>query len=205
MTSLTNIAEAFHTIAQEYEKLTGTIPHMSKVQAAQVITRLPILPAVKQELKAEKSETAKTTETEPVPGTSQELPAAEAGESAVVPPEEVTTQLTVEEKEDEPDEENVNEYFKKYVLSGKGKGPKEKIQEACKEINYQNLVVLIAGGDYIVNKAKNIKEVTKKWGLSFSVVQRAMSCMKEHSVGGRQYAKRKRVVEKQEGSAKKSQ
>ena len=205
MTSLTNITEAFHTIAQEYEKLTGTIPHMSKVQAAQVIARLPILPAVKQELKAEISETAKTTETEPVPGTSQELPAAEAGESAEVPPEEMTTQPTVEEKEDEPDEENVNKYFKKYVLSGKGKGPEEKIQEACKEINYRNLVVLITVGDYTVNKAKNIKEVTKKWGLSFSAVQRAMSHMKEHSVGSRQYAKRKRAGEKQEGSAKKSQ
>ena len=33
-TSLTSIAEAFHTIAQEYEKLTGTVPHISKVQAA---------------------------------------------------------------------------------------------------------------------------------------------------------------------------
>ena len=46
-TSLTNIAEAFHTIAQEYEKLTGNVPHMSKVQTAQVIARLPILPALK--------------------------------------------------------------------------------------------------------------------------------------------------------------
>ena len=67
------------------------------------------------------------------------------------------------------------------------------------------MVVLIVFGDYIVNKAKNIKEVTKKWGLSFSMVQHAMSRKKEHSVGGRQYAKRKRAVEKQEGSAKKSQ
>ena len=32
-----------------------------------------------------------------------------------------------------------------------------------------------------------------------------MSHKKEHSVGGRQYAKRKRAVEKKEGSAKKSQ
>ena len=90
-------------------------------------------------------------------------------------------------------------------MTGKGKGPEEKIQEACKEINYQNLVILIATGDYIVNKAKNIKEVTKKWGLSFSVVQHAMSHKKEHSVGGRQYAKRKRAAEKQEGPTKKSQ
>ena len=110
-TSLTNIAEAFHTIAQEYKKLTGTIPHMSKVQAAQVIARLPILLALKQELKPEKSETAKMTETEPIPGTSQEPPAAEAGRPVEVPSGEVVAELTAEEKEDEPNEENVNEYF----------------------------------------------------------------------------------------------
>ena len=132
---------------------------MSKVQAAQVFARLPILPALKQELKAEKTEAAKMTETEPVPGTSQELPAAEAERPAEVPPEEVIVELTAEEKEDEPDEENVNKYFKKYMLTGKGKDLEEKIQEACKEINYQNLVILIAVGDYVVNKAKNIKEV----------------------------------------------
>ena len=45
-------------------------------------------------------------------------------------------ELTTEEKDDEPKEENVNEYFRKYILTGKGKGPEEKIQEACKEINY---------------------------------------------------------------------
>ena len=96
-------------------------------------------------------------------------------------------------------------YFKKYVLTGKGKGLEEKIQETCKEINYQNLVFLIAIGDYVVNKAKNIKEVAKKWSLSFSAVQCAMSRKKKYSVGGRQYAKRKKAVEKQEGPTKKSQ
>ena len=112
-TSLTNITEAFHTIAQEYKKLTGTVPHMSKVQAVQVIARLPILPALKQELKVEKTDSAKMTETEPVPGTSQEPPAAEAERPTEVPPEEVMAEPTVEEKEDEPNKENVNEYFKK--------------------------------------------------------------------------------------------
>ena len=204
-TSLTNISKAFHTIAQEYKKLTGTIPHMSKIQATQVIARLPILLALKQEMKIEKMETAKMTEAEPMPGTSQELPAAEAEKPSEEPSEEVIIELTTEEKEDEPEEENVNEYFKKYILTGKGKGPEEKIQEACKEINYRNLVILIAVGDYIVNKAKNIKEVAKKWGLSFSAVQPAMSRKREHSVGSRQYAKGKRAAEKQEGPAKKSQ
>ena len=204
-TSLTSIAEAFHIIAQEYEKLTGTVPHMSKVQVAQVIARLPILPALKQELKTEKTEVAKMTETEPVPGTSQGPPAAEAERPAEVPPEEVIAELTAEEKEDEPDGENMNEYFKKYMLTGKGKDPEEKVQEASKEISYRNLIILIAVGDYVVNKAKNIKEVARKWGLSFSAVQRAMSHKKEHNIGGRQYAKRKRMEEKQEGPTKKSQ
>ena len=160
-TSLTSIAKAFHTIGQEYEKLTGTVSHMSEVQAAQVIGRLPILPALKQELKAEKTEVAKMTEMEPVPGTSQRLPAAEAEILVEVPPEEVIVEPTAEEKEDEPDEENVNEYFKKYMLTGKGKDPEEKIQEACKENNYRNLIILIAVGDYGANKAKNIKKSLK--------------------------------------------
>ena len=55
-----------------------------------------------------------------------------------------------------------------------------------------------------MNQAKNIKEVAKKWGLSFSSVQWAMSRKRECSVGGRQYAKRKKAVEKQEGPAKTS-
>ena len=79
------------------------------------------------------------------------------------------------EGDDKPSESNVDKYFQKYMLSGKGKNPEEKIHEACKEINYRNLVVLITVGDYIINQAKNIKEVAEKWGLSFSAIQRAMS------------------------------
>ena len=203
-TSLTTISEAFHTIAQEYEKLTTTVPHMSKIQAAQVIARLPILPVQKQEMKMEKTETTKTVEAEPMPGTSAEQHAAEAEEPVEEPMEEAMVEPTPEKKDDEPKEESVNEYFKKYILTGKGKSPEDKIQEACKEINYRNLVVLIAVRDYIINQAINIKEVAKKWGLSFSAVQRAMSRKQEHSISDRQYAKRKKAVEKQEGPAKKS-
>ena len=203
-TSLTTISEVFHTIAQEYEKLMGTIPHMSKIQATQVIVRLPILPIQKQEMKGEKTEATKLVEPEPVPGTSVEQPAAEAEKSVEKLMEEAMVEPTMEEKDDEPKEENVNEYLRKYTLTRKGKGSKEKIQEACKEINYQNLVILIAVRDYVITQAKNIKEVAKKWGLSFSAIQRAMSRKWEHSVDGRQYAKRKKAAEKQEGPAKKS-
>ena len=203
-TSLTTISKAFHMIAQEYEKLMGTVPYMSKIQAAQVITRLPILPIQKQEMKMEKTEATKTVEAEPMPGTSVEQPAAAAEKPVEELTEEAIVEPTVEEKDDESEEENVNEYFRKYILTGKGKSPEDKIQEVCKEINYRNLVVLIAVGDYVINQAKNIKEVAKKWGLSFSAVQQAMSRKREHSVSGRQHAKRKKAAEKREGPAKKS-
>ena len=202
--SLTTISEAFHTIAQEYEKLTGTVPHMSKVQAAQVIVRLPVLPILKQEVKREKAEVADAIEIEPVPGTSTEQPAAGSEKSTKQMTGEVMEEQIVEREDDEPSKGSKDEYFQRYMLTGKGKNPVEKVQEACKEINYQNLIVLIVVGDYVVNQARNIKEVAKKWGLSFSSIQRAMSQKREHSVSGRQYAKRKRVEEKQKGPAKKS-
>ena len=134
------------------------VPHMSKVQAAQVIARLPVLPILKQEVKKEKLETADVVEIEPEPGTSTERLTAEAEKTM----EEVTEERTTKGGDDESNEGTVDEYFRKYILSGRGKNPEEKIQAACKEVNYRNLVVLIAVGDYVVNQAKNIKEVTKK-------------------------------------------
>ena len=203
-TSLSTISDAFHTIAQEYEKLTDTVLHMSKIQATQVIARLPMLPILKQEVKKEKLETADIVEIEPVPGTSTEQLAAEAEKTMEKPTEEATVEQTTKEGHDEPNEGTVDEYFQKYMLSGRGKNTEEKIQEACKEISYRNLVILIAVGDYVVNQAKNIKEVAKKWGLSFSAIQRAMSRKREHSVAGRQYAKKKKVKEKQGDFVKRS-
>ena len=139
-----------------------------------------------------------------MPGTSAEQPAAEAERSVEKLMEEVMEEPTMEEKNDEPEEESINEYFRKYILTGKGNSPEDKIQEACKEINYRNLVILIAVRDYVINQAKNIKEVAKKWELSFSTIQWVMSRKREHSVNGRQYTKRKKVAEKQGGPAKKS-
>ena len=174
-TSLSTISDAFHTITQEYEKLTDTVPHMSKIQAVQVIARLPVLPILKQEVKKEKVEITDVAEIKLVPGTSAEQPAAEAEKTTEEPTGEAIVEQTTEEGDNKPNKSTVDEYFQKYMLSGKGKNPKEKIQETCKEINYGNLVVFIAVGDYVVNQAKNIKEVAKKWGLSFSAIQRAMS------------------------------
>ena len=46
--------------------------------------------------------------------------------------------------------------------------------------------------------------MAKKWGLSFSSIQMAMSRKKKHRDGGRQYAKRKRSDEEKEGTPRKS-
>ena len=165
--SLTNIADAFHVIGQEYEKLVRVVPHMCKTQAASVIARMPILPFVKQEVKAE----SKQDLAEPLSSTIQEWTAIPEGPRVIQDPTEVVEEETVEKEEDKPEVEVTDKYFRKYILTGKGKDVETKINEACKEINYQNLVVLIAVGDYVINKAMSIKEIAKKWGLSFSSIQ----------------------------------
>ena len=44
--SLTAITGAFHKIRNEYEHLCSNVPHMTKIQVANVIGRLPIVPFV---------------------------------------------------------------------------------------------------------------------------------------------------------------
>ena len=76
-TSLTTVAEAFHTIGSEYEWLYAIVLHMTKVQAASVISRLPVIPflgkkeKVKVETKPEMGTTKPTREVPRVPETSQ--------------------------------------------------------------------------------------------------------------------------------------
>ena len=167
---------------------------MTRVQAAQVIARLPVMPVLKQEIKMEKMEMENpiekdmiinptqdpsTTATrrqighstsqempvigddrQPVPSTSRATPTS----SIEAQPEENSD--VIEEptgrEEDEPKADERSEVFNRYALTGKGRNPEEKIQEACKEINYKNLTVLLAVGDYVVNQIKNIKDVARK-------------------------------------------
>ena len=110
-TSLSMFSDTFHTIAQEYKKLTDTVPHMSKIQAVQVIARLPVLPILKQEVKKEKVETADVVEIEPVPGTSTDRPTTGAEKSTEEPTGEAIVERTTEEGDDKPNKSTVDEYF----------------------------------------------------------------------------------------------
>ena len=79
--------------------------------------------------------------------------------------------------------EKVKQY-NRYVISGKEETPKQKVNEAVKDINYHNMVVVIVVGERTINNVGSICTVAEKWGLSFSVVQWALSGIKEHRQGG---------------------
>ena len=81
------------------------------------------------------------------------------------------------------------EQYNKYELTGSGETPEQKVNEGIKNINYHNMVVVIAVGDKVINNIGGVRTVAEKWGLSFSMVQRALPGIKEHRQGGHQYCK----------------
>ena len=98
-------------------------------------------------------------------------------------------------KELSPETEKTNSY-QHYVMTGKGDTPEQKVNEAVKELNYHNMLVVIAVGDKTINNIGSIRAVAEKWGLLYSIVQRAISGMKEHCQGGRQYDKITRYLQR---------
>ena len=91
-------------------------------------------------------------------------------------------------KEPSPETERTDS-CQHYIMSGKGDTPERKVNKAVKELNYHNILVVIAVGDKTVSNIGSIRTVAEKWGLSYSIIQRAMSGVKEHRQGGRQYDK----------------
>ena len=130
--SLSTISDAFHSIVQEYKKLTDMVPHMSMIQATQVIARLPMLPILKQEVKKEKMEAADVVEIKPVPGTSIEQPAAGAEKTMEKPMEEAIVGRTMEEGDDEPKESTVDKYFQNICYLEKERTPKKRFKKPVK-------------------------------------------------------------------------
>ena len=87
-------------------------------------------------------------------------------------------------KELNPEKEQTNSY-QRYVMTGKGDTPEQKVNEAVKELNYHNMLVVIVVRDKIINNIGSIHTVAEKWGLLYSSVRRAILGMKEHRQGGR--------------------
>ena len=52
--------------------------------------------------------------------------------------------------------------YSRYVLSGKGETPEQKVNEAVKDLNYHNMVVVIAVGDKTINNVGSIHAVAEK-------------------------------------------
>ena len=91
-----------------------------------------------------------------------------------------TFKKTSEPTEEQGPEAEKTDPYNCYVLSGKGDMPEQKVNEAVKDLNNHNMLVMIAVGDKTINNVGSIHTVAKKWGLSYSIVQRAMSGVKEH-------------------------
>ena len=70
--------------------------------------------------------------------------------------------------------------YQHYIMTGKGDTPEQKVYEAVKDLNYHNILVVIAVRDKTINNIGSIHAVDEKWGLSCSIVQRAISGVKEH-------------------------
>ena len=212
--SLANITEAFHKIGNEYEHLCSIVPYMTKTQAANMIGRLPIIPfmgkggPVKAEMKTElrKSEPTMTTMTAVPQETITETPSITGPERTTVvqvsPGMSLVIEVNVDIEKDAELPQQITEMTEElgtelekadqyswYVLSGKGDTPEQKVNEAVKDLNYHNMVVVIAVRDKMINNVGSIHAVAEKWGLSFSVVQHALSGIKEHRQGGQQYDK----------------
>ena len=101
---------------------------------------------------------------------------------------EASGKTTKPEKEPSPEAERTDSN-QRYVMSGKGDTPEQKVNKVVKELNYHNMLVVIAVGDKTINNIGSIRTVAEKWGLLYSIIQRAISGIKEHRQGGRQYNK----------------
>ena len=98
-TSLTTFADAFHIIGQEYEKLVGMVPQMSKIQAVNVVAQMVILPFLKQEMKMEnKQDPAMEKAMEPVPSTSCEQSVVPEGAKTIQTPSKVIEEEAAKKK-----------------------------------------------------------------------------------------------------------
>ena len=59
-------------------------------------------------------------------------------------------------------------------MPGKGDTPEQKVNEMVKELNYHNMLVVIAVEDKTINNIGSICTVAEKRGLSYSIIQRAI-------------------------------
>ena len=94
-----------------------------------------------------------------------------------------TSGKTPEPVEEPSPEIEKTDSYQHYIMTGKGDTPEQKVNEAVKDLNYHNILVVIAVGDKTINNIGSICAVAEKWGLSYSIVQRAISDMKEHRQG----------------------
>ena len=121
-------------------------------------------------------ETTRTAEPQLTPSTSGR---ADVGEVNLERDAETSRKTLEPVKEPSPETEKTDSY-QHYIMTGKGDTPEQKVNEAVTDLNYHNILVVIAVGDKTINNIGSIRAVAEKWGLSYSIVQRAISGIKKH-------------------------
>ena len=115
----------------------------------------------------------------------KQQPATHLADMPILPMVKVTTEEKMSsmyrQQYEEPSQVQ-EEYDPKVYGESMGK----KLQSIINSIGEQSALLLMAVGDYIVNK-KSQAEIAKKYGIPRSRVQQAMSGKKEHKKGGKQY------------------
>ena len=118
------------------------------------VPEAPLVPETPQVSEQEKESTRKV-EPQVTPSTSgraevEEIDLERDAEASGKTPEPV--------KELSPETEKTDSY-QQYVMTGKGDTPKQKVNEAVKELNYHNMLVVIAVGDKTINNIGSIHAV----------------------------------------------
>ena len=130
-------------------------------------------------------ETTRTAELQVTPLTSGR---ADVGEVNLERDAEMSGKTPEPVEKPRPETEKTDSY-QHYIMTGKGDTLEQKVNEAVKDLNYHDMLVVLVVGDKTINNIGSISAVAEKWGLSYSIVQRAISGVKEHWQGGQQYDK----------------
>ena len=69
---------------------------------------------------------------------------------------------TIELEEEPSQEAERTNSYQHYVMSGKGDTPEQKVNKAVKELNYHNMLVVIAVGDKTIDNIRSICTVAEK-------------------------------------------
>ena len=131
-------------------------PQVPEVPWVPEVPRVPEMPQVSEQ----EREITRTVEPQATPSTSGR---PEVGEINLERDAEMSGKTPEPVKEPSPETEKTDSY-QCYVMTGKGDTMEQKVNEAVKDLNYHNMLVVIAVRDKTINNIGSICPVAEKMG-----------------------------------------